>query len=94
VPNPELSVLVDAGIGTVLPDHSHAEPVAGLADAVGRVLDDPRAAAQRAARARERLATDFSWARIASRTVEVYAAAVRRPPVPLGRHADPCRGEP
>jgi glycogen(starch) synthase len=68
--------------------------VAALADAVGRVLDDPPAAAQRAARARGRLATDFSWTRIAARTVEVYAAARRRPPVPLGRPKIPTgRGD-
>jgi len=59
--------------------------VNGLADAVGRVLDDPPAAAHRAARARERLATDFAWAGIAARTGAVYGAARRRPAVPLGR---------
>jgi glycogen(starch) synthase len=63
--------------------------VAGLADAVGRVLDDPPAAARRAARARERLATDFAWAAIAARTAAVYGAARRRPPVPLGRPTIP-----
>ena len=66
-----------------------AGDVAALAGAVGRVLDDPPAAARRAARGRERLATDFAWAGIAERTVGVYAGARRRPPVPLGRPAIP-----
>jgi glycogen(starch) synthase len=64
--------------------------VAGLADAVGRVLDDPPAAVARARRAHARLAT-FAWPAIAERTVEVYATAVRRPPVPP---ADPHVGGP
>ena len=66
-----------------------AGDVAALAGAVGRVLDDPAAAARRAERGRERLATDFAWAGIAERTVGVYAGARRRPPVPLGRPTIP-----
>jgi glycogen(starch) synthase len=61
------------------------QDVAGLADAVGRVLTDPAAAARRAARARERLATDFAWTGVADRTAQVYRTARRRPPVTLGR---------
>jgi glycogen(starch) synthase len=65
--------------------------VAGLAAAVGAVLDDPRAAARRAAAARAGLARDFDWARIAADTAEVYATApaggpveVARPKIPTG----------
>jgi glycogen synthase len=64
---------------------SFAPGVTGLADAVRRVLDDPHAATLRAARARERLATDFNWTGVATRTAEVYRTARRRPPVTLGR---------
>jgi glycogen(starch) synthase len=59
--------------------------VAGLAAAVGRVLADPRAAARRARAARDRLAVDFSWPRIAEETAAVYATARRSGPVELGR---------
>jgi glycogen(starch) synthase len=59
--------------------------VTGLADAVGRVLTDPPAAARRAAAARKRLATDFDWAGVAERTALVYRGATRRPPAVLGR---------
>jgi glycogen(starch) synthase len=65
--------------------------VAGLAAAVAAVLDDPRAAARRAAAARAGLAQDFDWARIAADTAEVYATApaggrveVARPKIPTG----------
>lgn len=56
-----------------------------LVDAVRRVLDDPVAAAARAAAARTRLAADFDWTKIAAGTAAVYANARRRPPVALGR---------
>jgi len=59
--------------------------VVALACAVGRVLADPRAAAQRARAARARLATDFDWATIAAQTAAVYAAAPCGGPVELGR---------
>jgi len=59
--------------------------VAGLADAVAQVLTDPTAATNRAALARERLASDFDWTGVAARTADVYRAARRRPPVALGR---------
>jgi glycogen(starch) synthase len=65
--------------------------VAGIARAVRTVLDDPAAAAGRAAAARARLATDFDWQRIAVATAEVYAAATTggpqelpRPKIPTG----------
>jgi glycogen(starch) synthase len=57
----------------------------GLAAAVRRVLDDPRAAARRALAARARLAADFDWGRIAAGTVEVYTGAVRGERGELGR---------
>ncbi len=65
--------------------------VAALATAVGRVLADPRAAARRARAARARLATDFTWPRIAEETAAVYTAApcggrreLGRPKIPTG----------
>jgi glycogen(starch) synthase len=78
-------IVVDGVTGVSFP----AGDVAALADAVGRVLDDPAAAARRAERGRARLATDFAWAGIAERTVGVYAGARCRPPVPLGRPTIP-----
>ncbi|WP_299556405.1 glycosyltransferase family 4 protein [uncultured Mycolicibacterium sp.] len=70
--------------------------VAGLADAVRRVLDDPDAAQRRALAARERLGTDFDWNTVADETAQVYLAAKRRIREPLGRreiveHALPDR---
>ena len=59
--------------------------VRGLASAVGRVLADPRAAARRARAARDRLAVDFCWTRIAEETAAVYAAAESGGPAELGR---------
>jgi glycogen(starch) synthase len=65
--------------------------VAALAEAVGTVLTDPRAAAKRARAGRARLAVDFDWARIAADTAAVYAAApaggaaeLPRPKIPTG----------
>jgi glycogen(starch) synthase len=65
--------------------------VAGLARAVATVLDDPRAARRRADAARQRLAVDFDWTRIAAATAQVYAAAraggpreLERPKIPTG----------
>lgn len=59
--------------------------VDGLARAVRTVLSDPTAAAARARAAKERLATDFNWATIATDTAAVYASAVVREPRVLGR---------
>ncbi|MDT7578907.1 MAG: glycogen synthase, partial [Pseudonocardiales bacterium] len=78
-------VVLDGSTGTSFPPGD----VAALADAVGRVLDDPPEAARRAAAARGRLATDFDWPGIAARTAEVYTATRRRPPVALGRPTIP-----
>ncbi|QUH04625.1 glycosyltransferase family 4 protein [Saccharopolyspora erythraea] len=51
--------------------------VAGLADAVDRVLCDPEAAEHRAEAAKARLSSDFDWERIAEGTAAVYAGARR-----------------
>jgi len=68
--------------------------VAGMAAAVGAVLDDPPAARCRAAAARARLGTDFDWAHIARATVQVYATTRRRRRTPLGRQVIPERALP
>ncbi len=76
---------------------SHApRDVAGLANAVRAVLDDPEAAQQRAIAARERLTCDFDWHTVASETAQVYLAAKRREREPHRRrviveHALPDR---
>ncbi|GEL20108.1 glycosyltransferase family 4 protein [Pseudonocardia asaccharolytica] len=59
--------------------------VAGLAAAVGTVLDDPAAAARRARAARVRLGSEFDWAAVAARTAAIYARAPAGGPVELGR---------
>ncbi|MBV9315332.1 MAG: glycosyltransferase family 4 protein [Pseudonocardia sp.] len=59
--------------------------VAGIASAVSAVLADPDAAAARATAARARLRSEFDWDRIAAATADVYTAAHRRAPEPLGR---------
>jgi glycogen(starch) synthase len=59
--------------------------VTGLASAVRRALDDPRAAARRARAARARLTAGFDWERIAAQTVEVYGQASRHEHSELAR---------
>jgi glycogen(starch) synthase len=59
--------------------------IAGLADAVRFVLDDPDAAQQRAVAARERLTSGFDWGTVATETAQVYVAAKRREREPLAR---------
>lgn len=61
----------------------------GLAEAVGRVLDDPAAAARRARAARARLTAAFDWSTIAAQTAAVYASAKAGGPRELGRPAIP-----
>ena len=70
--------------------------VAALAAAVRTVLDDPRAAQERARAARERLTSDFEWHCIAGETAQVYLSAKRREREPHRRrviveHALPGR---
>ncbi|GAA5159123.1 glycosyltransferase family 4 protein [Pseudonocardia eucalypti] len=59
--------------------------VAGIAEAVRTVLDDPAAAAARARTAHARLRTDFDWSRITEATVAVYTATRPRPRDPIGK---------
>ncbi|HET9143080.1 glycosyltransferase family 4 protein [Actinophytocola sp.] len=59
--------------------------VAGLAEAVRAVLDDPVAADRRARRAKARRAEDFDWRKIAAATAEVYRRTEVRDIPPLGR---------
>ena len=70
--------------------------VAGLAEAVRAVLDDPDAAQRRAHAARERLTSDFAWRTVAGQTAQVYLAAKRgerqpRARLPIVEHALPDR---
>ncbi len=59
--------------------------VAGLADAVRTVLDDPDAAQRRADAARKRLTADFDWQTVAIETAQVYLAAKRGERQPQAR---------
>jgi glycogen(starch) synthase len=70
--------------------------IAGLANAVRVVLDDPEAAQRMAIAARERLTSDFDWHTVADQTSQVYLAAKRREREPHPRrviveHALPHR---
>ncbi|KQH80665.1 glycogen synthase [Mycobacterium gordonae] len=70
--------------------------VAGLAEKVRGVLDDPAAAQRRARAARERLTSDFDWRTVARETAQVYLSAKRRerqpqPRRPVVEHALPDR---
>ncbi|MDG3012794.1 glycosyltransferase family 4 protein [Rhodococcus sp. D2-41] len=78
------------GLGEAVVDGvtgSSFEPgdVAGLAAAVCRALDDPRAAQTMAEAARQRLTDDFDWHQVASATADVYRSAKRRMRTPLAR---------
>ena len=56
-----------------------AEPdPAALAAAIGTVLDDPVAAAARAARARVLVAERFAWASVAASTAALYQSLARQ----------------
>jgi glycogen(starch) synthase len=59
--------------------------VPGIARAVTAVLADPAAARRRAAAARARLGSDFSWSSVAAATAAVYATAPAGGPAELGR---------
>lgn len=59
--------------------------VAGLANSVRRLLDDPDATQARAAAARARLTGAFSWQVVADETFRVYQSAKRRVRHPIGR---------
>jgi glycogen(starch) synthase len=59
--------------------------IAGLANAVRTVLDNPDAAQHMAIAARDRLTSDFDWGAIADGTAQVYMAAKRREREPLAR---------
>ncbi|MFT4044517.1 MAG: glycosyltransferase family 4 protein [Gordonia sp. (in: high G+C Gram-positive bacteria)] len=65
--------------------------IAGLAAAVRTTLTDPDQAQERARAARQRLADDFSWRRIAQLTAEVYVSAKRGVRTPKGRPVIPQR---
>jgi len=80
-------LVVDGETGVSFPPGD----VPALASAVGRVLDDPHAAAVRARAATARLDVEFSWERIAADTAAVYVAArvsgpqeLARPKIPTG----------
>jgi len=64
-------VVVDGRTGVSFPPGD----VPAIADAVDTVLRDPAAARSRALAARDRLAVDFDWGRIARATARVYASA-------------------
>jgi glycogen(starch) synthase len=64
-------VVVDGRTGVSFPPGD----VAAIANAVHTVLADPSAARTRARAARQRLAVDFDWNRIATATAEVYDTA-------------------
>jgi len=59
--------------------------VRGIAAAVVAALDDPDAATERAAAARDRLGREFAWPTIAAETAALYARAAPHGPVVLGR---------
>jgi glycogen(starch) synthase len=64
-------VVVDGRTGVAFPPGD----VPAMAAAVDTVLRDPAAAKSRARAAKERLAVDFDWRRIAQATASVYACA-------------------
>lgn len=64
-------VVVDGRTGVSFPPGD----VPAIANAVDTVLRDPAAARSRALAARDRLAVDFDWGRIARATARVYASA-------------------
>jgi starch synthase len=69
-------VVADAETGLLVP-YDPADPgalEAGLAEALGGLLDDPGRARQLGAAGRERAVSDFGWPRIARRTAEIYAS--------------------
>jgi alpha-maltose-1-phosphate synthase len=71
--------VVDDGRTGLLVHYDPADEAAfrtGLADAVNSVLADPGRARRMGAAGRERAETEFSWAGVAERTVEVYRSVL------------------
>lgn len=71
-------VVVDGVTGLLIPyaATSAEQFEAGLADAVNALCADPERAAAMGRAGRERAVTEFSWASIAQRTLELYASAL------------------
>ena len=72
-------VVVDGITGTLVHyDEADAEGFqAGLADAVNALVADPTTAARFGAAGRQRCIDEFSWARIAEQTLEIYRKVAR-----------------
>lgn len=72
--------VVDDGVTGTLVHYDADAPAdfeAGLADAVNALVADPQTAGRYGAAGRQRCIDEFSWARIAEQTLEVYRAAAR-----------------
>lgn len=72
-------VVVDGVTGTLV-HYDAADPgsfEAGLAEAVNALVDDPAKAARFGAAGRQRCIDEFSWARIAEQTVDIYRKVSR-----------------
>lgn len=72
--------VVDDGVTGLLVPYDEKDPAgfeAGLADALGRVIADPVAAARMGEAGRSRAVHEFGWDAIAQRTIAVYEALLR-----------------
>lgn len=72
--------VVDDGVTGTLVHYDSADPVgfeAGLAEAVNALVADPAKAARYGQAGRERCIGEFSWARIAEQTLDIYRKVSR-----------------
>ncbi len=72
--------VVDDGVTGTLVHYDSTDPAgfeAGLADAVNTLVADPARAAGYGAAGRQRCIDEFSWARIAEQTLEIYRKVTR-----------------
>jgi starch synthase len=71
--------VVEDGVTGLLVPYDEKDPAAleaGLAAAVGALLDDPERAATMGAAGRARALAEFDWAAIAARTLELYSSVL------------------
>ncbi|HEX6495295.1 MAG TPA: glycosyltransferase family 4 protein [Acidobacteriaceae bacterium] len=68
---------LDNDTGFLIPPESHDAMIAGFADAMQRLIDEPELAARMGAAAREKLLSHFTWQMKIDLILEVYKSVIR-----------------
>jgi glycosyltransferase involved in cell wall biosynthesis len=70
---------LDSETGFLIPAVSREAMIAGFADAMQRLIDDPELAARMGAAGREKLLAQFTWHMKIDRILEIYESAIGAP---------------